>query len=90
VCGNYSNPPYRGFRLRLILRITPPLDLAAPPDATVLLAVVVVLPPFGRLDVSMLVDVERAPYSSAASRFSAASSNILDPPFIRPYRLIRP
>jgi hypothetical protein len=52
VCGNYSNPPYRVFLL--ILRITPPLDLTAPPDVGV-----VVLLPFGRLDVMRLVHVER-------------------------------
>jgi hypothetical protein len=69
----------------MILRITPPPNLADPPVATVRLAVVVVLPPFGRLDVSRLVDVERAPYPSAASRLSAASSNTLSPSLIRPY-----
>jgi hypothetical protein len=66
------------------LRITPPPHLAAPPDATVFLVVVVVLPPFGQLDVSKMVDVERAPYSSAASRLSATNSNALNPPLIRP------
>jgi hypothetical protein len=73
------------FRRRQILRNTPPLDLGAPPVARVLLAVGVVLPDFGRLDVSRLVDVERAPYPSAASRLSAANSNTRVPPFIRPY-----
>jgi hypothetical protein len=37
----------------------------------VLVAIGVMLPPFGRLDVSMLVDVEQAPYPSGASRLSA-------------------
>jgi hypothetical protein len=68
------------FRRYLIMRITPPPYLA-----TVLLVVGVLMPPFGRLDVSMLVDVERAPYPSAASRVSAANSNIRVPPPIRPY-----
>jgi hypothetical protein len=74
------------IRRRLILRITPPPDdLAAPPDESALLIIVVVLPSFGRLDVSMLVDVERAPYPSVASRLSAASSNILNQPLICPF-----
>jgi hypothetical protein len=64
---------------------TPPFDLAAPPVATFLLATFVVLPPFGRLDVSMLVDVGRAPYTSVAPRLSAARSNTRVPPLIRPY-----
>jgi hypothetical protein len=85
VYGNYLNPPYRVFRRRLIVRIASPPDLAAPPNAIVLLAVVVVLPLFGRLYVNMLVDVERAPFPSIASRLSAASSNTLNPPLIRPY-----
>jgi hypothetical protein len=58
---------------------------AAPPIATILLALGVVLPPFGRLDATRLVDVEQAPYPSAASRLSAASSNTRVPPLIRPY-----
>jgi hypothetical protein len=52
-----SNPHQRVSRRRLILRITPPLDLAAPPVATILLDVGVVLPPLGQLDVNMPVDV---------------------------------
>jgi hypothetical protein len=86
-CGNYSNPSCRVFRWRLIIKNTPPPDLAAPPVAIVLLAGVVVLPSFGRLEVNMLVDVERAPYPSAASRLSAASSNTRVQPLIRPYLL---
>jgi hypothetical protein len=83
--GNYSNPPYRVFRRRLILRITLPPYLAAPPVATVLLVVVLVLPPFGRFDVCRLVEVERAQYPSLASRLSAASSTTRAPPLICPY-----
>jgi hypothetical protein len=37
--------------------IAPPLDLAAPPVATVLLAVGDVLPPLGQLDINTTVDV---------------------------------
>jgi hypothetical protein len=89
VCKDYSKPPYRVFWRRLILKNTPPRDLAAPPIATVLVASFVALPPFGRLEdrveVSMLVDVKRAPYPGDASRVSAASSNTLNPPVIRPY-----
>jgi hypothetical protein len=84
-CGNYSNPLYRLFRRLMILMNTTPPDLAAPPVATDLLDVGVVLPPLGRLDVSMLVDVERAPYPSGASRLSAAGSNTRVPPLIRPH-----
>jgi hypothetical protein len=43
---------------------TPPSDLAAHPVATVLLDARVVLPLFGRLDFSTLVDVERELYPS--------------------------
>jgi hypothetical protein len=39
------------------LRITPPPDLAALPVATVLLALGLVLPPLGLLDVNKPVDV---------------------------------
>jgi hypothetical protein len=44
-----------------------------------------VLPPFGQLDVNMVVDVERVPYPRGASRLSAANSNTRVPPVIRPY-----
>jgi hypothetical protein len=71
---------YRVFRRRLILRITPPLDLAAPPVAYVLVIVGVVLSPFGRLDDSLPVGVDLAPYPSVASRLSAANSNTRVPP----------
>jgi hypothetical protein len=90
-CGNYLCYPYRVFRRRLILSYTPPPNLTAPPVATALLAARVVLPPFGRLDVSrlvditLLVDVERVPCPSTASRVSAASSNTLNLPLICPY-----
>jgi hypothetical protein len=67
------------------MRITPPPDLAAPSDATILLALVVVLTPFGWLDVMRLVDVERTPHPSATCRLSTASSNTLNPPLIRPH-----
>jgi hypothetical protein len=63
---------YRVFRRRLILINTPPPSLAAPPVAIVLLIVRVVLPPFGRLDVRMVVDVERAPDPSATLELFAA------------------
>jgi hypothetical protein len=48
-CENYlANPPHIVFRRRIILGIiTPPLDLATPPVATVLLVVGVVLPTLG-------------------------------------------
>jgi hypothetical protein len=46
------------FRRRLILRIIALHDLTDPPVATILLGVGAVLPPFGRLDVNTLVDVE--------------------------------
>jgi hypothetical protein len=69
------------------MQITPPPYLAAPSDATVLIAIVVVLLTFGRLDVSMLVDVERASYPSVAFRLNAACSNTLNPTLIRPYPL---
>jgi hypothetical protein len=55
-----------------------PPDRAAPPNAPIPLSVDMVLPSFGRLDVSMTVDVEWAPYLSVASRHSAAIS---DTPF---------
>jgi hypothetical protein len=84
-CGNYSNPPYLLFRGRMILMNTSPPDPAAPPVATDLLDVGIVLPPFGRLDHSMLVDVERAPYRGGASRLSTAGSNTRVPPLIRLY-----
>jgi hypothetical protein len=84
-CRNYSNLPYRVSRRRLILKNTPLPDLAAPPIVTILRVVGVVLPPFGRLDVSMLIDVKRAPYPSVVSRISTASSNTHAPPLIRPY-----
>eukprot|EP00193_Tetraselmis_chui_P006352 CAMPEP_0177769826 /NCGR_PEP_ID=MMETSP0491_2-20121128/10562_1 /TAXON_ID=63592 /ORGANISM="Tetraselmis chuii, Strain PLY429" /LENGTH=112 /DNA_ID=CAMNT_0019286927 /DNA_START=243 /DNA_END=582 /DNA_ORIENTATION=- len=64
----------------------PPLYLAAPHVAIVLLATRVVLPPYGRLDVRRLVGVEGAPYLSD-SRLSAASSNTRVQPLIRPYPL---
>jgi hypothetical protein len=56
-CENYSNPPHKVFRRRFILRRAPPLDLAAPPVAIVLLVVDVVPPHLGHLDVNMPVDV---------------------------------
>jgi hypothetical protein len=68
----------------MILKSTPPQELAASPVATVLLAAGIMSHPFGRLDVNMLVDVEQAPYPSAASWLSAASSNTRVPPLIRP------
>jgi hypothetical protein len=45
------------FPAAVLLRITPPLDLADPPVAKVLLRDDVVLPPLGQLDVNMPVDV---------------------------------
>jgi hypothetical protein len=43
---------------RFILRIAAPIDIAAPPVVTVLLAYMVsCCPPLGRLDVNMAVDV---------------------------------
>jgi hypothetical protein len=54
---------------------SPPLDLAAPSFATILLHVGVVLPPLGRLDANVQLDAGRAPYLSVSSRLSAASSN---------------
>jgi hypothetical protein len=81
-------PSVPGFRTAANHADHPSPDFAAPPDATILLAVGVVLPPFGRLDVNMLVDVERVPNPGAAFRLSAASSNTLNPPVIRPYPLL--
>jgi hypothetical protein len=88
-------PSSLGFRRRLehpkpnsharILKNTPSLDLAAPPVATAFLVDGVVLPRFGRLDVRMVVDVERAPYLGHASRLSAASYNTRVPPVNSPY-----
>jgi hypothetical protein len=43
--------------------------MAAPTVKIGLLAVGVLMPPFGRLDVNKLVDVERTPYPSAFSAF---------------------
>jgi hypothetical protein len=43
------------------------------------------LPTFGRLDVRMLVDFERVPCPSVASRRSAAISSTRVPPLIRMY-----
>jgi hypothetical protein len=63
----------------------PPPTLAAPPVAIILVADGVVLPPFGRLDVNNLLDVERGPYLSAPSRLPAASSYTRVPPLICPY-----
>ena len=53
-----------------------PLNLAALSSRrSSSLLLLFVLPPFGRLDVNMMVDVERAPYPGAASRLFAASSD---------------
>jgi hypothetical protein len=68
----------------------PPPYFAALPVAIVLLAAGVVMPPFGRLDVCMMVDVERAPYPSVASGFFAASSNTRVPSLICPYPPLHP
>jgi hypothetical protein len=60
------------------LRITPPPYLDATDLLPTRLSSSLLLSsttPFGRLDVSKLVDVERMPYPSVASRLSAAISN---------------
>jgi hypothetical protein len=77
-CGKYSNPPYPVF---------PAADdtLEHPAAKPRHCDIGIVIPPFGRLDVNGLVDVERAPYPSGASRHSAACSNTRVSPLIHPY-----
>jgi hypothetical protein len=78
-------PSVPGFPAAVDPHEHPPPDLAAHHVATLLIDVVVLLPPFGRLDVRILVDDDRAPYPSDTFRLSTASSYTLNPPFVRPY-----
>jgi hypothetical protein len=81
-----QNPSYLVFPAAADLILTPPYR-AAPLAAAVLLVSGVELHPLGRACSTSwaLVDVERAPYSSVASRLSAAISNTRVAPLIRLY-----
>jgi hypothetical protein len=83
--GNFNrSPPYMVFMAAAYLIAT---YRAAPLAAATLLTASVELHPLGWVcsTLGTLVDVERAPFPSIASRLSAVNFNTRVPPLIRPH-----